>query len=1295
MKKLNLLICITIVFAFSIVHNSNANWHKSDQNLNSKQTQVTQKTQTPNSDSLPKGVTQDWLNDLRDESGKRISHQEDSRLPGEITEDPETDALQRKVFNGLSAGSNFGFSVSSAGDVNGDGFDDVIVGAYGYSSFTGRAYIYFGGVNMNTVADVTLTGVSASNFFGYSVSKAGDVNGDGYSDVVVGAYGYSSSTGRAYIYFGGLTMNNTVDVTLTGESTGNLFGISVSSSGDVNSDGYSDVLVGASGYSSSTGRAYIYFGGSSMNNTADVIVTGEAANNVFGCSVASAGDVNADGFSDIFIGAYGYNSNNGRSYIYLGGNSMDNITDVVMTGESANNYFGGSVCSAGDVNGDGYSDVVAGAYGRNSFTGKTYIYFGGASMNSTADVTLSGEAVVNYFGASVSSAGDINGDGFSDIIIGAYGNNSNSGKSYVYFGGSIMDTVADVTMTGEGINNNFGYSVGLAGDLNQDGYSDLLIGAYGYGSNTGRAYYFTNTMSGEDLIDLTITGESANSNLGTSISSAGDVNGDGYSDFIIGASGYSSSKGRVYIFYGGISIDNIADVIFTGQTVGSKFGISVSGAGDVNGDGYSDVVIGASGFNTNTGKAYIYYGGSSMDTIPDVTINGSALNDNFGISVSGAGDINGDGYSDVLIGADGAFMNYGEIKLFYGSTSMDNIPDYSNGGSTNSKLGHSVSAAGDLNGDGYSDFIAGAYGYNSSTGIAYIFYGGAVFPGNVNLTLSGENTNNNFGYSVSSAGDVNGDGYSDIIIGAYQYNVSQGKAYIYYGGIIMDNSADVILYSEFSNNYFGYSVSNAGDVNNDGYSDVIVGAPLYNGNGISNAVGKSYIYFGSSSMNNIADIGMTGQTVTDYNGTSVSAAGDLNGDGYCDVISGASGNNSGTGKAYIYFSSPPSVKPILNYVKDVPNDQGGKVNLKWARSGYDVQGNSIITDYLVQRSFPPSGGNFSWQNVMTIPASHESFYTYVDLTPSDSTTNGSSTFYYRITARTNDINQSWRSNILSGRSLDNISPPVVSPFNAFSESVNVRLTWKRNSAPDLLNYVLFRSVSPSIDPYSETPLSSLSDSTYLDTAPLSGLYYYFIVAQDIHNNYSPVAVAQSPATLKNLFTFGAIQGLYDAVLNTMIYDTVTVYLRNAVSPFAKVDSSKKELYGPGTGQEFSFSNAQNGTPYYIEVKHRNALETWSADPVTFVSDAASIAFSVDAIYAYGSNQIPVDNSPYNVFAFYSGDVNQDGYIDLTDVLAIYNGANNFLTGYVVTDLTGDSIVDLTDILMAYNNSVKFVSVIRP
>lgn len=1274
-----------LILTFFITSVSEANRHMSEENQSHASTEMSKQS---NSDSLPEGVTQEWMNDLRDEKGIRISNGETGRTPGQIPEDPEGDALQRKIFNGLAAESQFGNSVSSAGDVNGDGYDDIIVGAHGYNSFTGRAYVYFGGLNMNTVADVTFTGTASSNFFGYSVSAAGDVNGDGYSDVIVGAYGNSTNTGKAYIYFGGAAMNNTADVTLTGETTANFFGISVSTAGDVNADGYSDVVIGAEGNSSYTGKAYIFLGGASMNNTADVIVTGESANNSFGVSVSLAGDVNADGYADVIIGANGYSSNTGRAYIYFGGNSMDNTADVVMTGEASNNNFGASVSSAGDINGDGYSDVITSAYGISAFTGKAYVYHGGAVMNSTADITLTGESTLNYFGKSVSSAGDINGDGFSDIIIGAYGNNSNSGKMYVYFGESSMDTIAEVTITGETASSNFGNSVSSGGDINGDGYTDILVGANGYGSYTGRAYCYDYFMKGEIIPDLTMNGSGVIS-LGKSVASAGDVNGDGYPDLVVGAPDYNTSAGRAYILFGGFSMDNIADLTMTGEAASNFFGSSVSSAGDVNGDGFQDVIVGAKGYNTNLGRSYIFFGGASMDNIADVTMTGIST-DEFGISVSTAGDVNGDGFSDVLIGADGFFNLRGKAFIYLGGSSMDNVSDVTMiGDSTYSYIGSSVASAGDVNGDGFSDVIVGNPSINSyyGNGEAYIFFGGASMNSTKDVTLFGQSFNSNFGCSVSSA-DVNADGFSDVIVGAYGLNSLSGGAYVFYGSNIMNNSPDLILSGEYSS-LFGSSVSSAGDMNGDGYQDIVVGAPGY-----GSTTGRLFAYFGGTVMDNQPDVTATGDA-SSYFGFSVASAGDVDGDGFSDIIAGANLYNSGTGKASIYKGSAISVKPILLHAKDVPNDQGGQLNLKWARSAHDVHGNSIMSDYLIQRSFPPSGGNYSWQNVATIPASHESFYTFVDLTPSDSTTNGSSTFFYRITARTNDINQYWRSAILSGRSLDNISPPVASPFNAFTESANVRLTWNRNSASDLLNYVLFRSLSPSIDPYTETPLTTVTDSTFLDTTPLIGLYYYFIVAQDIHNNYSPVATVQSPVTVKNLFLFGAIQGLYDAVSNTMIYDTVSVYLRNSTSPFAKVDSSRKELYGPGTGQEFLFNNAQNGTPYYVEVKHRNALETWSADPVTFVSDAASIAFSVDAIYAFGNNEIQVDVSPYNVFAFYSGDVNQDGTIDATDISMIDNDAANFVSGYVVTDLTGDDFVDGTDFVIADNNAAIFVSVIRP
>ena len=1078
MKKIHIFkfIFIITVLIFSFPSSSNANWQKSDNNLNTQQSQVSQETPSTQQDSLPSGVTQDWLNSLRDEKGNKIVKEEE----------PETDALQQQTFDGVVAGDEYGRSVSSAGDVNGDGFDDVIIcapknNAGGISS--GRAYIFFGGTVINNSVDVILTGGAVNNYFGRSVSGAGDVNSDGYDDVIVGADGYSSFTGRAYIYYGGVSMNSVADVILTGEFAGHNFGSSVSGAGDVNNDGFSDVVVGAYGSNSNTGKAYVYFGGSSMNNIADVTCTGETSQSYFGSSVSGAGDVNGDGYHDVIIGAYGYNSDVGKAYIYFGGVSMDNIADVSMFGGGITDYFGASVSNAGDVNDDGYSDVIVGAWGFNSVTGRAYIYYGGASMNSSADVIMTGETTNNSFGYSVSDAGDVNGDGFADVYVGAYGFSASKGRAYLYYGGASMNNVVDIYMTGDTSLNYFGYSVSGGGDVNGDGFADMIAGAFGRNSNTGRAFVYTNSLRGEDIADVTMTGEAIYDYFGYSVSTAGDVNRDGFSDVIVGAGGGYTIPHRAYIFFGGVFMDNSADVTFNDPLGGTLFGISVSTAGDVNGDGYDDVIVGKWGFVLSNSGVNIYFGGASMNNVADVTM--TEVDDLFGVSVSDAGDLNGDGYDDVIVGASG---NSGWAYIYFGGTSMNNVADVTmTDENIRENFGESVSGAGDVNGDGYDDVIVGASNYNSSTGRAYVYFGGASMDNVADVTMTGENVDDFFGNAVSSAGDVNGDGYYDIIVGAFGYT-DRGKGYLFYGGATMNNVVDVTMTGDI-NELLGNSVSAAGDVNGDGYDDVVIGAVGYNNN-----TGRGYIFYGGSAMDNVADVNMTAEHSGDNFGYSVSSAGDLNGDGYDDVIIGAPYfENSGLtsqGKTNIYLSSPPNNR-------------------------------------------------------------------------------------------------------------------------------------------------------------------------------------------------------------KNLFLFGAIQGMYDPVPDTEIPDTIKVYLRNSTSPFARVDSSKNILIGPQTGQYFLFRNVQNGIPYYVEVTHRNALTTWSADSVIFVNSDASIAFSVDAIYAFGNNEIRVDTSPYNVYAFYSGDVNQDGAIDLTDVIRIYNDANSFLTGYVVTDLTGDNAVDLTDVVMAYNNSVNFVRVISP
>ena len=275
----------------------------------------------------------------------------------------------------------------------------------------------------------------ASANFGISVASAGDVNGDGYSDVIIGAYVYddgaNTNEGRAFVYHGGAAGLSSTPNSIPDDANqvGAFLGVSVASAGDVNGDGYSDVIIGAHGFDDGAnineGRAFVYHGSAaglsaSPDNTPD---DADQANATFGISVAGAGDVNGDGYSDVIVGANGYddgiNTNEGRAFVYHGSAAGLSLTPN-NTPDDANlaiAQFGISVASAGDVNGDGYSDVIIGAYqyddGANAGEGRAFLYHGSAtglsaSPNSTPDDANQSSA---SFGTSVACAGDVNGDG--------------------------------------------------------------------------------------------------------------------------------------------------------------------------------------------------------------------------------------------------------------------------------------------------------------------------------------------------------------------------------------------------------------------------------------------------------------------------------------------------------------------------------------------------------------------------------------------------------------------------------------------------------------------------------------------------------------------------------------------------------------------------------------------------------------------------------------------------------------------------------------------------------------------
>ncbi len=321
-----------------------------------------------------------------------------------------------------TSSSNFGISVAGAGDLNDDTYDDVIVGASAYSSSTGRAYTYHGSSSgVSTSVTTTLTGAASSNYFGRSVSGAGDVNNDGYDDVIVGAYGYSSSTGRAYVYHGASSgLSSTISTTLLGFTTSNYFASSVTGLGDVEGDGYDDVAVGAYGYSSSQGRVTVYSGtASGIYTTAVATISGTSSMN-FAATVAAAGDVNHDGYPDLIVSASTASSSQGAAYVYGGSASGMSTTALrTLTAPSPYVYYP-AVSSAGDVNGDGYGDVVVGTYYyASAYYGVAYVFHGSTTgLGDAADTTITSVSSSSSLEPEVASAGDVDGDGYDDLLVG-------------------------------------------------------------------------------------------------------------------------------------------------------------------------------------------------------------------------------------------------------------------------------------------------------------------------------------------------------------------------------------------------------------------------------------------------------------------------------------------------------------------------------------------------------------------------------------------------------------------------------------------------------------------------------------------------------------------------------------------------------------------------------------------------------------------------------------------------------------------------------------------------------------
>jgi hypothetical protein len=383
------------------------------------------------------------------------------------------------------------------------------------SGTPGRAFLVHGvasGIFDLASAHAILDGERDYDSCGWAVSTAGDVDGDGTPDLLVGAYANDAGTapdgGAVYLIGGSVTGEvglGSSDAILLGGDRGGSAGWGLDGGGDVDGDGSPDFAVGAFGAASGMGAVYVYThaptGSSYLGTSADVVLSGFMTTGYAGAAVAITGDATGDGIDDLIVGAYAdstVGTYSGATYLVHGSETLASASlstaDATLLGEAARDYAGYAVDFAGDFDGDGYEDLVIGGHAAGIYAGVAYVVSGtvtGSVSLNTALLKVTGEATYDTLGTSVSDAGDVDGDGAADIVIGAPQKDAGadaSGAVYVVLGGTTGSTSVGAVgnrIDGKGKGDYLGAAVDSAGDIDGDGLGDLLLGASGRGSGLG------------------------------------------------------------------------------------------------------------------------------------------------------------------------------------------------------------------------------------------------------------------------------------------------------------------------------------------------------------------------------------------------------------------------------------------------------------------------------------------------------------------------------------------------------------------------------------------------------------------------------------------------------------------------------------------------------------------------------------------------------------------------------------------------------------------------------------------
>jgi len=778
--------------------------------------------------------------------------------------------------------------VFDVGDVNGDGYDDLVYGepdASIVAAGDGRAQLHLGGPGgYSSLAAWVGSGPGVGSAFGRRVVGL-DVNADGFSDLAVAAPGDGTIAPLVVLHLGSAVgLEPAPSWSWTSTQLDSLAGLGLGA-GDFDGDGFADLVVGSPGWDGTAGAdsgIARVFGGTAATLTSAAVWAEEGqAGEQFGRSVAGLGDLDGDGFGELGV-ASAAPTGLASSFVALfgGGAAGASTTPAVTLSSSDSGTFGLALAGVGDIDGDGLADALIGEPGFGADAGRVHGVSGGLLVTRVAEPVATGSPG-DFLGGSVAGF-DVDGDGFADGLWAAHDGTASADPRLELASGGPAGLGAATVVDASGVP---GVWLSGGGDGDGDGLPEVveLVG----GANA-EARRLGGSVAAPGTTPLALPWpEQGGAGFGYRVAGVGDLDADGFEEVAVGAWHFSdgeADEGAVFVFRGGTA-GPIAPAAWSvqGDAAGALLGTAIDGAGDINGDGFGDLILGARGL----GEAWVFFGTGGTDVLSasaDLVLADGQAGASYGHAVAGLGDVDGDGRADVAVGAplwDDAGADDGRVFVYFGGATPDAVADFEASGPIDSQFGRAL-AGGDVNGDGLGDLLVGAPGVSNpqaDEGAFLLFEASAG-----SFALASTTESNVAGAELGQAvalGDADGDGLFDVFAGAPELGVG-GAVHVWHAATGFSGAPAVEHLGDAAGDGYGAALA-VGDADADGRAELLVGAF---------GVDDGAVEGGLAELLDGPAWSVLGGDTADLTGWSVALA-DANGDGLADPVIGSLGGDSG------------------------------------------------------------------------------------------------------------------------------------------------------------------------------------------------------------------------------------------------------------------------------------------------------------------------------------------------------------------------------------------------------------------